>query len=630
MPTLRQKVTTYFRQLSFIADREERATSENKLTEGSFITRYLNGTWKPPDSTPKIKSGKKPSELDELEIHKYTTGPESVVAAYTGPGKGLTAIQRKRNHLSAGPEIDFIDTHLEQDASCRKVDTNANKSSIMTNTDTSKRTEFGIFGSKSHSEKLFVPGNRVFSTQKHFNDGHTIIESAFDGATSDPIANIKNWNRSDDHAYGISVSLYEKNIITRENTGNPVADCFGIVARQDTCIMALADGVNWGDGAQLAARCAVQGAMEYLNSAIYGIHYAVSTKDVFVSLVRSFWEAHACIMEAGGALTTLTVLVVVPLRDNPEKFVACCCNVGDSFGYVYSKTYGVIEITEGSHDVSSSRDIRDALGALGPANGEKPEMNNFTLSLTYLNKHDIVFLTSDGISDNFDPIVGKFTDSVIHEIQPLAPPRANRLAQKKMNESASSVMTKRKDITEPKAFFVASTQQSVNIKKPVLQKRDLSTDPLIDQARRTYTRSKTFIESRPRENSHSLLPLVTGEQRHHLTMLRMADILTYGINGTPRPCTTAKQLCQLLIDFVTRITSAKRKMLEQRELYYKIILDKDGVQKEIEYTKHQQKITRKRLMEGKTFSSLPGKLDHATVVAYTVGVEHPYSEKSLY
>lgn len=54
------------------------------------------------------------------------------------------------------------------------------------------------------------------------------------------------------------------------------------------------------------------------------------------------------------------------------------------------------------------RDMRDALGALGPVDGTNPELNNLTCSLTYCEAGDIVFLTSDGISDNFDPVVGKF------------------------------------------------------------------------------------------------------------------------------------------------------------------------------------------------------------------------------
>ena len=60
----------------------------------------------------------------------------------------------------------------------------------------------------------------------------------------------------------------------------------------------------------------------------------------------------------------------------------------------------------GSHDIFSMRDMRDALGALGPVDGQNPELNNLTCSMTYVEEGDLVFLTSDGISDNFDPVVG--------------------------------------------------------------------------------------------------------------------------------------------------------------------------------------------------------------------------------
>lgn len=616
------------------------------MSDGSFITRYLDGTWKPPDFIPKIKSGKEPNELPEHSIDKYKTGTDSVTAAYTGPDKGLTGIRRTRIHLSAGPEIDFIDTHLEQEIqsdsafgkkthnsikSNVKADTNANRRTVTANKESSKLLQMQKSATKDpHPESVI---SLVAETIDNVND-NTVIKSTLDATdTTDPIANITNWNLPDDDAYGISVSLYEKNFITGENIGNPVADCFGIIARENTCIMALADGVNWGDGAQLAARCAVQGAIDYLNSAIFGIHQTSSTKEIFVSLVRSFWEAHAYIMEAGGALTTLTVLVVLPLSEDPGKYVACSCNVGDSLGYVYSKVHGVREITEGSHDVNSMRDMRDALGALGPVNGDRPEMTNLTLASTVLEKDDIVFLTSDGISDNFDPVVGKFAEPLMHKVQPVVPSQTNqtRLAPKRQNKSASSIMPKQKEV-DTNAKVGPSSRPPVS-HAPTTHKRPVSTGSSIEGARRTYTRSKTFIEPRLRIANHPTrtpaLPLVTGAQRHQLTLLRMADLLTYGINGTLRPCTTAKQLCQLLIDFATCITSAKRKMLEQRELYYRIVTDKDGRRKEVEYTKNQQKMARKRMVEGSTFSSLPGKLDHASIVAYTVGVGHAYTETNL-
>lgn len=63
----------------------------------------------------------------------------------------------------------------------------------------------------------------------------------------DVIAGVSNWKLENDHAYGLSISLYEKNFITNEQAGNPVADCYGLVVRGNAAAMALADGVNWGE-----------------------------------------------------------------------------------------------------------------------------------------------------------------------------------------------------------------------------------------------------------------------------------------------------------------------------------------------------------------------------------------------
>lgn len=65
-------------------------------------------------------------------------------------------------------------------------------------------------------------------------------------------------------AYGHSTSLYDRNPFTGVRAGDPIADCFAISAQENNCILIIADGVNWGPKAQLAARCAVYASMDLL------------------------------------------------------------------------------------------------------------------------------------------------------------------------------------------------------------------------------------------------------------------------------------------------------------------------------------------------------------------------------
>lgn len=158
---------------------------------------------------------------------------------------------------------------------------------------------------------------------------------------------------------------------------------------------------------------------------------------------------------------------------------------------------GVREITRGSHDIHCMRDMRDALGALGPVDGSNPELNNLTLAITEVERGDIVFLTSDGISDNFDPVVGKF-----------------------------AVLPSHSGVDATKGHDAR------------LKTRRRSTENL------RHTESSNM-------NSNNL-PVVEAYQRHELTLLRMEDLLRRGVSGEGPPCNSAKHLCELLLDFAVR------------------------------------------------------------------------------
>lgn len=287
------------------------------------------------------------------------------------------------------------------------------------------------------------------------------------------------------------------------------------------------------------------------------------------------------------------------------------------------------------------RDMRDALGALGPADGNKPELSNLTLTMTVIDRGDIVFLTSDGISDNFDPVVGKFAEAWTPDVQlmPTTPttstPHAGVLAPKRQNKSASAIYARLHGSSNP-------TSPQPPIRPPRTKKSSSPESATVSTSapsRPKYMRSHTVIEPRrlsasglnqtTRQRDYDYkpkipksatgLPLVTGPQRHALTLYRLEDLLSYGINGTFSPCTSARRLCHLLIDFVRMITSARRKTLEQRELFYKLSTGPDGIKREVELNRMQHRVARKRVIDSPAFVALPGKLDHATVVAYIAG-----------
>ncbi|XP_055860221.1 PP2C-like domain-containing protein CG9801 isoform X1 [Biomphalaria glabrata] len=221
------------------------------------------------------------------------------------------------------------------------------------------------------------------------------------------VAGVRDWNLRQQQAYGICISLYEQHPISGKISGEPIADCFALCARRNNTILMVADGVNWGEKSRLAARCALYGSMKYLNYKIFERkHKPENTQDVVRHLRKALDEAHRAIMAKEGGLTTLCLCMICPV-DNSDQNAVCCVNVGDSFAFIYSTNQGIREVTIGSHDVGSERDIRDAGGAIGPVDGQNPELHNLTCSVTFCHHGDIVFLTTDGISDNFDPVVTK-------------------------------------------------------------------------------------------------------------------------------------------------------------------------------------------------------------------------------
>ena len=209
------------------------------------------------------------------------------------------------------------------------------------------------------------------------------------------------WTKRHPRAYGIGTSLYDCDPVTNCTSGDPVADVYAVVAGENSCILALADGVNWGEKSRLAARCAVAGCLQYLSSHLYT---ANTTRDIMTILLKAFEHAQECIIDNNATMTTLCVAVVCQLETS-GRWGLCVVNVGDSLAFTYKTSKGVQEVTIGSHYDNEGRDMRCPGGSLGPVDGYNPDLRNLTFSFTVLDPGDIVFLTSDGVSDNFDPVI---------------------------------------------------------------------------------------------------------------------------------------------------------------------------------------------------------------------------------
>ncbi|GIY13247.1 PP2C-like domain-containing protein CG9801 [Caerostris darwini] len=531
MPTFREKVGGFLRQLSTGQEKKPdyKSPCTSPTSTGSFIHKYLLGEVK--KYHPEVLYGKSYYELPVKEIAPLS---RTVLSACTGPQGGLTTVDLETKPFEF-PDVDvhFIDEdHRDSSENLVKL-----KDIVQEDTYSSAHDDIEPWPDVNPS----------------------ISDSNGESLKKAEIAGIKDWFSPCESAYGIATTLYECHPVTKENAGNPIADAFAVVMRENSALLVLADGVNWGEKSCLAARCAIHGCVNYLNKVLYREGAGdISSLDIFISLLRSFSEAHNLILHENGTLTTLCAVVVAQLKKS-NKFIACACNVGDSLAYIYSPKYGVREITQGSHDIYSMRDMRDALGALGPVDGINPELSNLTLSMSELDPDDIVFLASDGISDNFDPVVGKF-----------AIPRKIDKRSKTPTESQATTTI------DPKGSNPVS---------PV----------------NTQTEKETF-------DIDLSLPVVEAHQRHELTLLRMEDLIINGVNEGDSPCKTAQQICEQMIDFAEKLTIAKRRILEDPDLYKN---------DDMKVNQAGQRMRRRKV--GEKLSMVPGKLDHASIVAYTVG-----------
>lgn len=254
------------------------------------------------------------------------------------------------------------------------------------------------------------------------NSGITQLDLQSESFPCSSVAGVDDWNTPSEFAYGLSLSLYEEDR-TRERinlindipqrqpyiVGDPIADVFAVVVRENNAIIAVADGVSWGKKPRLSARCAVHSAVTTITENMYKLKSNPSSTTLSKLLLESIDNAHHSIMQHHATLTTLSVAVVCELKQSrssssAEEWGLFVASVGDSPICVYCPhTQEVTEATVGCHSEDGVRNVQISGGALGPAIGSLPDLDNLTLAYMPVCPDDIVLLMSDGISDNLSP-----------------------------------------------------------------------------------------------------------------------------------------------------------------------------------------------------------------------------------
>ena len=140
--------------------------------------------------------------------------------------------------------------------------------------------------------------------------------------------------------------------------------------------------------------------MECLNRKLFDSQYPLkTTRDVMNAILQSFDSAHKCILQTEGATSSSLCVAVVcelvrPVRN--KNWCVCVANLGDNACFVWSNRKGIVQ--EVTYSASGN-------GCLGHAIGDKPDKSNLRCGFLPVHENDIVFLVTDGIFENFDPVV---------------------------------------------------------------------------------------------------------------------------------------------------------------------------------------------------------------------------------
>ena len=198
---------------------------------------------------------------------------------------------------------------------------------------------------------------------------------------------------------GSTMSTYPMSRNLRE--GSPVCDTFAMEVLQECCVsLCVADGCGWGKKSLDASVQASSAFLDYIRSqSSTAVHQNLKVEFI---LLRALAKAHERIMDRAidGGTTTLIGGVLLPFS---TAFQFSFVSIGDCKAFLrIAETGEFVDLN--SHNRAHCRDSKDPGGRIGFCDKDgEPDLRNLFVGKCFCSFGDLLFLMSDGVSDNFDP-----------------------------------------------------------------------------------------------------------------------------------------------------------------------------------------------------------------------------------
>lgn len=233
------------------------------------------------------------------------------------------------------------------------------------------------------------------------------------------------------------------------------------------------------------------------------------------------------------------------------EYAAVVVNVGDSPAFVFGAgadgaPSGVREVTRGSHPLEVARNVRMTGGAIG----EHFEPSNLTYSLVLMRRGDLLFMCTDGISDNFHPRVLRGRGGT--------------------SSASSSTSSSSSSSTGPlsQAPLLDATESPSNVSSSSDNNNNIAKQEVVDAEAVAETDAEA-VQLRQKEKEREESETLSPAEEYHLQLRNIERAILELEMASNRPL-GAQDLCAVLMHHALATTCSKRYIIGTE--HYRIVL----------------------------------------------------------